>query len=135
MKEPKTTDYPIDMWRGFVVESESYRRWRAQDWIPAIDEMTPDRLKAFLDESEGTQDVGLCRFLLHVWDYAKYPFSPSETVDWPAGDLKGFADWLTDPSQPCGVFRPDRHEELWELESMIPDPQFARVENRHPARS
>jgi hypothetical protein len=39
MKEPKTTDYPIDMWRGFIVESESYRRWRAQDWIPAIDEM------------------------------------------------------------------------------------------------
>ena len=103
--------------------------------MPDIDELTPEHLKDFMDASKRREHEGLYRFLLHVWNHEKYSFSPGETASWPSEDLKVFADWLTDAMQPCRVFRPDRHEELWELESMIPDPQFARVENKFATRA
>ncbi len=133
MPETKTTEYPIDMWRSIIAGSATCRRFFVKEILPDLDTLTPESLNEFVENSAAGEDYrSLFRFFLHLWDHQKFAFDFGDIVDWEEEDLKLFSEWLTDPWQPCRVFRPDLHDELWSLEHMVPAPHFSKVENKQP---
>lgn len=45
-------DYPVDMWRGTVCQSQTYYAFRRQKVLPKLDDVTPEDMANFLEKEK-----------------------------------------------------------------------------------